>query len=253
MLRISSSKRWLRECMKLVITTSSGERSSRSAAPAETLNTITRSTGPANACHSGTLSTTPPSTNRRSSCSTIGNTPGSAALASSAGFERPTCEHDLFTRVEVGGDHAQGNREIGEAARGCGPVDQRVEPRRFEEVRLAAHEVPGPAQPAPGEHLGAREGGPDGIELRDTGEIRGVRHRRAVQRTGRGTDHDVGDDAPLEHRPQHPDLGHALIPATRQHERRARRGEEERLPVRPVLASARHAAIRRTSAARQRA
>ena len=58
-------------------------------APDETFSTKTRSTGPASACESGTLSTTPPSTRRRPSWWTIGNTPGSAVLASSAGLSGP--------------------------------------------------------------------------------------------------------------------------------------------------------------------
>ena len=57
--------------------------------------------------------------------------------------------------------------------------------------------------------------------MRDPGEVRGVRDGGTVQRPRRGADHDVGDDAAFEHRPQHPDLGDALVAATRQDERGA--------------------------------
>ena len=250
-LRISSSKRWLRECMKLVITTSSGERSSRSAAPADTLNTITRSTGPANACQSGTLLTTPPSTRRRPSCSTIGNTPGSAALASSAGLSGPRASTTSSPVSRSVAMTRSGTARSAKIAAGVAWSTSASRPGRFEEVRSPAHDVPGPAEPAAREHVVAGQRGPDRVELRDAGEVGGVRDRRAVERAGRGPDHDVGHDAALEHGPQHPDLGDALVAAAGQDERRARRVGGTASPKRPAVGEApRHAAIREHFGAR---
>ena len=105
---------------------------------------------------------------------------------------------------------------------GRGPVDQRVEPRcskrcvsRRTRFQARLSRLPGNTS-APVREVQTASSCATPVKF---GECA---YRRAVQRTGRGTDHDVGDDAPLEHRPQHPDLGHALVPATRQHERRAR-------------------------------
>src|SRR6266511_3997588 len=69
--------------------TSSGERRRRSTSAPVTLHTYTRSTGPDSACDSGTLLVTAPSTSSRPSCSMGGKSPGSAALASSAGSTGP--------------------------------------------------------------------------------------------------------------------------------------------------------------------
>ena len=86
----------------------------------------------------------------------------------------------------------------------------------------AAHDVPRPVDLAAGEHVVAAQLLPHRRELRDAGEVRRVADGRAVERAGRGPDHDVGDDAALEQRAQHPDLAHALVAAARQHERGAR-------------------------------
>ena len=101
-------------------------------------------------------------------------------------------------------------------------VDDRRESLVAEEVRAPAHDIPRAVDLAAGEHVVGAQLLPHRRELRDAGEVRGVTDRRAVERPGRGPDHDVGDDAPLEQGPEHPDLADTLVPAAGQDERRAR-------------------------------
>ena len=232
--RSSSSKRWLRACMKLVITTSSGERSTRSAGAPDTFSTKTRSTGPESACHSGTLLTTPPSTRRRPSWCTIGNTPGSAALASSAGLSGPAAS---TTSSPVSRSVAMTRSGISRSENERAGVVwwmTRLEALVPEQVRAAAHDVPRPVDLAAGEHVVGAELLPHRRELRDAGEVGRVSDGGAVERAGRGPDHDVGHDAALEQRPEHADLADALVAAAGQDERGARsRRARRRRPSRP--------------------
>ena len=121
--RSSSSKRWLRACMKLVITTSSGERSmaGRRRSPTRS-STNTRSTGPESACHSGTLLTTPPSTRRRPSWCDDREHAGQRRAREQRRLQRAAREHDLFAGVEVGarspGTGSRGRRTSGPASSG---------------------------------------------------------------------------------------------------------------------------------------
>ena len=208
--------------MKLVITTSSGERTAWSPAPDETFSTKTRSTGPDSACQSGTLLTTPPSTRRRPPCTTIGKTPGQRGAREERGLQRSRREHDLLAGVEVGGDDPQRDLEIGERAGRGGVVDERGQAVVAEEVGAAAHDVPGPVDPPAGEDVVGLELLPHRRELGDAGEVGRVGDGGAVERAGRGPDHDVGHDAPFEQRPQHADLADALVAAAGQNERGAR-------------------------------
>ena len=138
-------------------------------------------------------------------------------------LQRTAAKHDFVAGVEIGRDDAERYREVGEAAGRRGPVDQRVQAGRFEQVGLPAHHVPRPAQAGAGEHVRRGQRRPHAVELRDAGEVRRVGDGRAVERTGRRPDHDVGFDAPLEHGAEHPDLGHTLVAPARQDERGARR------------------------------
>jgi len=70
----------------------------------------------------------------------------------------------------------------------------------------------------PREDDGGREAHPHVGQPRDAGEVRGVAEGGAVQRPGRGPDDDVGHDAALDEAAQHPDLGDALVSATREDE-----------------------------------
>ena len=214
--RSSSSKRWLRAWAKLVITTSSGERIGRSpTCPTTRSARRPGRPGPTSACQSGTLSTTPPSTSRRPSWCTIGNTPGSAALARSAGLSGPRAS---TTSSPVSRSAAITRSGISRSANDAGRravVDQRREALAPEEVGAAAHDVPGPVDLPAGEHVVAAQLLPDRRELRDAGEVRGVGDGGAVERAGRGPDHHVGHDLALEQRAEHADLADALVAAAR--------------------------------------
>ena len=91
-----------------------------------------------------------------------------------------------------------------------------------EEVGAAAHDVPGPVDAPAGEDVVGLELLPHRRQLGDAGEVGGVGDRGAVEGAGRGPDHDVGHDPPLEEGAQHADLADALVAAARQDERGAR-------------------------------
>ena len=119
------------------------------------------------------------------------------------GLQRSAGEHDLLAGVEVGGDHPERDLEIGERPGRGGVVDQGREALVPEQVGAPPHHVPGPVDASAGEHVVGLELLPHRGELRDPGEVGCVGDRRAVERPGRGTDDDVGDDAALDERAQH--------------------------------------------------
>ena len=219
--------------MKLVITTSSGERTAWSPTLADTFSTKTRSTGPdkrvpeRHVVHHASVDEPAPAVHHD------GEDAGECRAREQRGLQRSACDDDLFAGVEVGRDHAQRDLEIGERASRRGVVDQRREAVVVEEMRAASHDVPRAMDAPAGKDVVGLELLPYRRELRDAREVGRVGDRRPVERAGRGPDDDVGHDAPFEERAQHPDLADALVATARQDERgtRSRRGGRGARPV----------------------
>ena len=165
--------------MKLVITTSSGERSTAwSTAPDDTFSTKTRSTGPDERVRQRHVVDDAAVDEAAAVVVHDREHARERGAREQRGLQRPAREHDLLAGVEVGGDHAQRDLEVGERTGRRAVVDERVEALAAEQVRAPAHDVPRPVDLAAGEHVVGCELLPHRGELRDAGEVRRVSRSR---------------------------------------------------------------------------
>ncbi len=90
------------------------------------------------------------------------------------------------------------------------------------EAERPAHEHPRARQPAGREDVVRLQAEPGRRQAIDAVAVRLPRQRDGVERADRAADDQVGGDAAVDHRPQHPDLDGAQVPAEAQHEGRLR-------------------------------